>query len=78
MGTAPPTHLSVELQVYEANKSKWLKSNRDEFVVIKGEDVLGFFSDFHAAYSAAVEKYGINTDVLVKRVVQQEPVFVVF
>jgi len=78
MATAPPTRLTTELELYEARKSEWLKSNPDEFVVIKGDLVMGFFADFHVAYRAGVDKYGIDTDFLVKRVVPQEPVFVVF
>jgi hypothetical protein len=78
MSTAPPTRLSAELEFYESHKSEWLKSNRDQFVVVKNEDLLGFFEDFHSAYCAGVEKFGIDTDFLVKRVVPQEPVFVVF
>lgn len=78
MATAPPARLSAETELYEARKGEWLKSHRDEFVVVKGSDLLGFFTDFHDAYRAGVEKYGIDTDFLVKRVVPQEPIFVVF
>jgi hypothetical protein len=78
MSTAPPTRLTVETELYEAHKSEWLKSHRDEFVVVKGTDLLGFFPNFHHAYRAGVEKYGMDADFLVKRVVPQEPVFVVF
>jgi len=78
MAAAPPARLGVEIEVYEAKKSEWLKRNRDQFVVIKGKDILGFFVEFHEAYYAGVEKYGADTDFLVKRVVPQEPVFVVF
>ncbi len=78
MATAPPTRLTAELELYEAHKSEWLRTNRDEFVVVKGNDLLGFFVAFHDAYRAGVEKYGINADFLVKRVVLHEPVFVVF
>ena len=78
MSTAPPTRLTVELEYYETHKSEWLKTNRDEFVVIKGADVLGFFKIFYEAYCKGVEKYGMDADFLVKRVVLQEPVFVIF
>ncbi|HMC30179.1 MAG TPA: hypothetical protein VKL99_05050 [Candidatus Angelobacter sp.] len=78
MSTAPPPRLTAELELYEAHKSEWLKSHRDEFAVVKGNHLLGFYANFHEAYSAGVEKYGINADFLVKRVVPQEPVFVVF
>lgn len=78
MSTAPPTRLSAETELYEAHKREWLQSHRGKFVVIKDTALLGFFTDFHDAYSAGVAKYGMETDFLVKRVVPQEPVFVVF
>ncbi|MFL6389711.1 MAG: hypothetical protein ACJ71U_19720 [Terriglobales bacterium] len=78
MSTAPPTRLTSEIELYEAHKSEWLRHHRDEFVVVKGNDLLGFFANFHEAYSAGVAEYGIDADFLVKRVVPQEPVFVVF
>lgn len=78
MAVAPPTRLSAEIGLYETLKDEWLKSHRDEFVVVKSNEVLGFFTNFHDAYYAGVEKYGINTDFLVKRITPQEPVFLVF
>lgn len=78
MSTALPIRLNAELELYEANKSEWLRKHRDEFAVVKGSDLLGFYSNFHEAYSAGVKEYGIDADFLVKRVVPQEPVFVVF
>jgi len=76
MVMTPPTRLTAELEFYEAHKAEWLHSHRDEFVVVKGNDLLGFFVNFHEAYSAGVGKYGAVADFLVKRVVPQEPMFV--
>lgn len=78
MAISPLTRLSTEIEFYETRKSEWLRSHQDEFVVVKGTEVLGFFSNFHNAYRAGVERYGVQADFLVKRVVAQEPVFVVF
>jgi hypothetical protein len=78
MPAAPPTRLTIELEFYETHKAEWLTSHTGKFVVVKGKEPLGFFSEFHEAYRAGVEKYGIETDFLVKRVVLHEPVFVVF
>jgi hypothetical protein len=78
MDIKQPTRLKVETGLYETHKSEWLKNHRDEFVVIKENNLLGFFTQFHDAYRAGVEKYGIDTDFLVKRVAAQEPIFVVF
>jgi hypothetical protein len=78
MAATPQIRLSAETGLYETHKAEWLKSHRDQFVVVKGTEVLGFFTNFHEAYYTGVENYGINTDFLVKRIVPQEPVFVVF
>lgn len=78
MATPPATRLAVEIEFYERHKSEWLKKCRDQFVVVKGEELLGFFIEFRDAYLAGVEKYGANTDFLVKPVVEQEQVISVF
>jgi hypothetical protein len=78
MSAASPTRLTRETELYESHKAEWLKEHRDKFAVIKGIDLLGFFANFHEAYSAGVNKYGLESEFLVKRVVPQEPVFVVF
>lgn len=78
MATPLPTHLNTETKFYESHKRAWLQSHRDEFVVVKGNDLLGFFANFHEAYSAGAERYGTNANFLVKRLVPQEPVFEVF
>lgn len=78
MSAAPPARLTIETETYETHKIQWLQEHRDEFVVIKGSELLGFYADFHRAYKAGVERYGRDTDFLVKRVAAHEPVFVVF
>ncbi len=78
MSASNTSRLDAELQVYETSKGVWLKAHRDEFVVIKGIDVLGFYPTFQEAYSAGAEKFGSRSDFLVKRVALNEPVFVVF
>ena len=78
MAMTPPTRLGAEIELYEARKAEWLKDHRGDFVVVKGNEIIGFFTNFHEAYYAGFEKFGANTDFLVKRIVPQEPVFVVF
>jgi hypothetical protein len=78
MSTTPPTRLDAETQLYETHKHEWLQNHPGKFVVIRGNVPLGFFTEFHDAYRAGVERYGIDTDFLVKRIVAQEPVFLVF
>jgi len=67
--------LILELEIYETQKAEWLQHHRDEFVVLKERELIGFFPTFHQAYLAGVAKYGMETDFLVKRVVPQEPIF---
>jgi hypothetical protein len=78
MGSGEETRLRAELQYYETHKEDWLRTHRDDFVVVRDAELLGFFSDFPSAYQAGAEKYGIDSDFLVKRVTAHEPVFVVF
>jgi hypothetical protein len=78
MAAANPTRLSSELALFEEYKSQWLQKHRGKYAVIKDSELVGFFVDFHDAYRAGVEKFGMNTDFLVKRLADQEPVFVIF
>lgn len=68
----------METAVYESRKAEWLKSHREEFVLIRGEDVVGFFPSFRDAYLAGVERYGTDVDFLVKQVIFQDPIFEMF
>jgi hypothetical protein len=70
--------LDREIRLYEAHKSEWLNSHLNEFVVVKRGHVLGFFLQFHDAYCAGAERYGVDADFLVKRVVPTEPLFAIF
>ncbi|HYM78814.1 MAG TPA: hypothetical protein VE377_22775 [Candidatus Dormibacteraeota bacterium] len=70
--------LITELELYKLRKSEWLSLHAGHYVVVKGRDVLGFYPDFVAAYSAGAGAWGPNTDFLVKQVLEFEPTFSVF
>ncbi len=78
MDSGQETRLSAELEFYASHKAEWLQSHGGNYVVIKGSDTVGFFSSFEDAYRAGASKWGIDTDFLVKRIVEHEPVFVLF
>lgn len=78
MAATEQTRLAKELEFYALRKNEWLKGHRDKYVVIKDKDILDFFSTFEAAYEAGAGAWGINTDFLVKQIVEHEPVFFVF
>ena len=67
-----------ELRVYESHKASWLKSHKDEFVVISGDCVAGFYDTYNHAFAEALERFGIDRDFLIKQIVRQEPVFVIY
>jgi hypothetical protein len=61
--------LDSELKVYEANINKWKGEHRGEYVVIRGQDVLGFFPSENDALSAGSGTYGLKP-FLVRKVGQ--------
>jgi hypothetical protein len=78
MAAGEQARLAVELEHYAVHKSEWLAKQSGKYVVIKDSNVLGFYSTFEAAYRAGAGAYGIDTDFLVKQIVEHEPVFFVF
>lgn len=47
-----------ELSVYEHHRQAWLAEDREgQFVVIKGDEILGFYDDLEDAYSAGAKKF---------------------
>jgi hypothetical protein len=69
--------LAVELQYFSMHKSEWLASRASQYVVIKENQPLGFYPTFESAYRAGAVSYGLETDFLVKQILEYEPVFVV-
>ena len=70
--------LTTELKFYQLRKREWLPQHSGHYVVVKGRDILGFYPEFVAAYSAGASAWGPNTDFLVKQVLEFEPTFSVF
>ena len=56
MGIEASIRLTVEIECYKTRKAEWLQCHLDQFVVIKGKDLVGFFSTFHDAYCAGSGK----------------------
>jgi hypothetical protein len=70
--------LMEELSLYEAMKSEWLKSHSGEFVLINDRVPAGFYPTYEKAFEVGLEKFGIKTEFLIKQVLEQEPVFVIY
>lgn len=70
--------LQRELSFYNTNKSQWLHEHAEEFVIISGEQIGGFFPDFETAYKAGIQAFGVAKPFLIKEVCATEPVYVVY
>ena len=77
MDTEQPARLTVELDYYRQRTREWATQRAGQYVVIKNTGVLGFYPDFEAAYRAGAGTYGLETDFLVKQILEYEPVFIV-
>jgi hypothetical protein len=67
--------LNREQEVYEANLSRWLSDHHEgEYVLIKGDDVDGFYESRDEALTAGYSRFGIGP-LFVKQVSSSEPVY---
>jgi hypothetical protein len=64
--------LATELVTYRDCLDELL-SHEGQYVVIKGQEIAGYFLDRESAVAAAIARYG-RGPVLVKRIVEREPV----
>lgn len=52
--------LEIETRIYTAHLDEWRKSHLGEFVLIKGDEVVGFFPSLQAAFSRGTDKFGLD------------------
>lgn len=64
MGKVP---LAKETAYFEHHVQEWLSIHLSEWVLIRGEELEGFFETHAEAYRVGVQKYG-NTPFLVRQV----------
>jgi hypothetical protein len=67
------TSLNREQAIYEANLSRWLSEHEGEYVLIKGDQVHGFYESRDEALTAGYSRFGIGP-LFVKQVSPSEPV----
>jgi hypothetical protein len=65
--------LAAELVTYRDRLEEMLRDHEGEFVVMKGDRIVGYYPSRQAALKSAFKTFGRET-VLVKRVVEFEPV----
>ncbi len=70
--------LERELAFYERNKSQWLPGHENEFVVVAGDTLVGFFPSYESAWDAGAQKFGPGASFLIKQVRSHEPVYFLY
>jgi hypothetical protein len=65
--------LADEVRTYEAYLAEWA-DREGQFVLIKGRDILGFYSRHEEALEAAYEQLG-DGPFLVKQILLNEPIY---
>lgn len=71
MGDINKNVLQEELQLYNKNKQEYLKTYRDQFVLIKNKELIGSFTTEEEAYKVGVAKFG-NEPFLIRKVSTEE------
>ncbi len=70
--TAQPELLSKELRTYQTALDRLLLQ-KDDYVLIKGEEIVGTYPTRELALNEAVDRFGAER-VLIKRIVESEPI----
>jgi hypothetical protein len=76
--TTSEAPLHAELSFFESKKSLWLKKHHGKYVVVRGNSELGFYESFAAAHAAGSKAFGSDREFLIKKIVEDEPVFVIY
>jgi hypothetical protein len=73
---ATETKFATELRFFEENRKKWAAEHLEQYAVVHGAELAGFYADFEQALQAGLERYGLGR-FLVKQVFPQEPVYAI-
>ena len=66
-------NLHEELAYFDEIKDDLLKTNAEQFVLIKGKEFAGTFTAAEQAYEAGIKKYGA-VSFLIKQILEKEPI----
>ena len=66
--------LDTELRYFDEHRHAWIREgHEDEWCVIRGRELLGFFDSLSEAYEAGVERFGEGVVFLVKQIRPEDP-----
>jgi hypothetical protein len=75
----PAEHaFQIERQTFEAHKGEWAKTREGQFVVIRGDEVAGFYEDYEKAFRSAISQFGFGTQFFIKQIYSTEPIFYIY
>lgn len=66
--------LDEEIRFFEDQKPLLLRDHEGEYVLIKDNEVLGFFADWETAYTEGQQRFGFSVPMLIHRIQRDEPV----
>jgi len=69
--------LVKETEIFNAHLEEWRKTNMGQFVLIKGDSVIGFYDSLTDAFSAGTKRYGLD-DFFIKQIIPRDTVNVSF
>lgn len=64
--------LTLECAVYEGRREEFLRDHLGEVVLIKGQEVLGFFPSVEEAEAAAYSRLGLDVSFLAREIQDKE------
>jgi len=69
--------LAHELRVFHHHVQEWREKHLGKFVLIKGSEVIGFYSSLDEAFRAGSAKYGLD-EFFIHQIVPDQQVNVTF
>ena len=70
--------LQEELRIFEQHNIDWFRSNPEQFVVVVGSKVVGFYPDYESGFRSGLSIAGLGNPFLLKQVCVEEPVYLIY
>jgi hypothetical protein len=70
-----PVALQREYDFFCAHRKKFMKTHKYKFVVIKGEEVIGFYDCYEKALEAGLARFGATTPFFIEEVKKEEVIY---
>lgn len=68
--------LEREIKTFEANIEEWQRTKRGQFVLIKEDQIIGFYNNVDDALTVGAEKFGLQPFLVREIADHKEPVWI--